>query len=88
MKREYKIAHFHRENERAIFRKYEDMVQWLSSQMVRTAKKQRAMRFLHEQDCVSALSVIKMSKWELKTEEEYIEEKIGETKEKKSWSDF
>lgn len=87
MKRDYKIAHFPKENERAIFRKFEWMEQWLTREMVWTSNKKLARRFLHKQDCESALSIVKFSKW-LKTEEEYIEEKIEEQKEKKSWSDF
>lgn len=87
MKREYKIGYFKRDKERVIFRKCEDMVQWLTWEMVWSSNKKLAKRFLHEQDCESALSIVKFSKW-LKTEEEYIEEKIEEQKEKKSWSDF
>lgn len=87
MKRDYKIAHFPKENERAIFRKFEWMEQWLTREMVWTSNKKLARRFLHKQDCESALSIVKFSKW-LKTEEEYIEEKIEEQKEKRSWSDF
>lgn len=88
MKREYKIAHFPRENERAIFREFENMKQWLNTDMVRTSNKKLAMRFLHEQDVLSALSIVKTKKWGLKTEEQYIEEKIEEQKEKRSWSEF
>lgn len=62
MKREYKIAHFPRENERAIFREFEDMKQWLNTDMVRTSNKKLAMRFLHEQDVLSALSIVKTKK--------------------------
>ena len=90
MKREYKIGHYRKENERAIFREFEDMKQRLTREMVWTSNKKLAKRFLHKQDCESALSIVKFSKW-LKTEEEYIEEKIEEEKEKsekKSWSDF
>lgn len=88
MKREYKIAHSPRENERAIFREFENMKQWLNTDMVRTSNKKLAMRFLHEQDVLSALSIVKTKKWGLKTEEQYIEEKIEEQKEKRSWSEF
>jgi hypothetical protein len=86
MKREYFIAHWKQENERAIFRKDEDgdIVQWLSWELVWTKEKRYAKRFLHEQDAVSSLSIIK-SKWDLKTEEEYIDEVITEKKKKMSW---
>lgn len=87
MKREYKIAYFPKENERAIFREFEWMKQWLIWEMVWSSNKKLARKFLHEQDCKSALSIVKFSKW-LKTEEQYIEEKTEEQKEKRSWSDF
>jgi hypothetical protein len=44
------------------------------------------MKFISEQDAVSALSVCKF-KW-LKTEEEYIDEVKTEKKEKKTWSEL
>lgn len=90
MKREYKIGHYKRDNEWIIYRKYDWMVQYLASWMIWSSNKKLAKRFLHKQDCESALSIVKFSKW-LKTEEEYIEEKIEERKEKsekKSWSEF
>lgn len=83
MKREYKIGHFKRDNERVIFRECEDMKQWLTWEMVWSSNKKLARRFLHKQDCESALSIVKFSKW-LKTEEEYIEGKINESKEVRS----
>lgn len=83
MKREYKIGHFKSDNERVIFRECEDMVQWLTREMVWSSNKKLARRFLHKQDCESALSIVKFSKW-LKTEEEYIEDKINESKEIRS----
>ncbi len=87
MKRDYKIAHFKKENERAIFRTCDWMEQWLRPWMVWSKDKSMAKRFLHEQDATSVLIFIR-TQWELKTEEQYIEEKIEEQKEKKSWSDF
>ena len=87
MKREYKIAHFPKENERAIFRKFEWMEQWLRPWMVWSKDKRNAKRFLREQDATSVLIFIR-TQWELKTEEEYIEEKIEEQKEKRSWSEL
>lgn len=83
MKREYKIGHFKSDNERVIFRECEDMKQWLTREMVWSSNKKLARRFLHKQDCESALSIVKFSKW-LKTEEEYIEDKINESKEVRS----
>ena len=87
MKRDYKIAHYLKENERAIFRESWDTKQWLSSNKIWTKNERWAWRYLHEQDCVSALSIIKFSKW-LKTEEEYIHEKIEEEKIKQSWGEL
>lgn len=83
MERVYKIGHYKRENEWIIYREYDWMVQYLGSWMIWVNNKSNASRFLHEQDAVSALSVIKF-KWDLKTEEEYIEEKISEQKIKTS----
>ncbi len=83
MKRVYKIWHYKRDNEWIIYREFDGMVQYLAGWMIRSSNKNSAKRFLHEQDAVSALSIIKFSKW-LKTEEEYIEEKINEKKEKTS----
>lgn len=87
MKRDYRIAHFSKENERAIFREEWDTKQWLTADRIRTKNPSLAGRYLHEQDCVSALSIIKFSKW-LKTEEEYIQEKIEEGKIKQSWGEL
>jgi hypothetical protein len=83
MKREYKIGCYKRANERIIYREYDNMVQYLAPWMIWTSNKNSAKRFLHEQDAVSTLSVIKF-KWDLKTEEEYIDEKINEEKIKTS----
>ena len=91
MKREYFIAHWSKENERAIFRQDEewDVTQWLSWELVWTREKRYAKKFLHEQDAVSSLSIIK-SKWDLRTEEQYIEEIIenSKNKEKHTWSEL
>ena len=91
MKREYKIAHYKRENEWSIFRKFEDMIQWLDSRTVRVNSKKLAKRFLHEQDAISALIFIRSKEWELKTEKEYreeVEKELSKKKEKTSWSEF
>ena len=67
MKRDYKIAHFSKENERAIFREEWDSKQWLTADRIRTKNPSLAWRYLHEQDCVSALSIIKRGRihtWE------------------------
>lgn len=82
MERVYKIGHYKRANEWIIYREYDWMVQYLGSWMVWVNNKSNASRFLHEQDAVSALSICKFSC--LKTEEEYIEEKINEEKTKTS----
>ena len=86
--RVYKIAHFSN-NERAIFRKDDDFVQWLSPQHIWTLNKNHARRYINEDDASSALVVIK-SKWELKTEEQYIEEVTEKEKnrEKSTWSEL
>jgi len=55
--------------------------------MVWSKDKRSAKRFLREQDATSVLIFIR-TQWELKTEEEYIEEKIEEQKEKRSWSEL
>lgn len=82
-KRAYKVAHRWEDNEWSIFRQDGDLVQWLAPELVWTREKKYAKRFLHKQDVESALSIIKMKKC-LKTEEEYIEEKINEEKIKTS----
>ena len=89
MERTYKIWHYKRANERIIYREFDWMVQYLCSWMIRSSNKNSAQRFLHEQEAVSTLVVIK-SQWELRTEEEYIEEKIENlrNKEKQSWSEL
>lgn len=86
-KRAYKVAHRWKDNEWSIFREDGDIVQWLAPELVWTKEKRYAKRFLHKQDVESALSIIKMKKC-IKTEEEYIEEKIEEWKEKRSWSEL
>jgi hypothetical protein len=83
MKRKYKIGHYKRANEWIIYREFDWMVQYLCSWMIWSSNKNSAKKFLYEQDAVSTLSIIKFSKW-LKTEEEYIEEKINEGKIKTS----
>ena len=79
--REYKIWHYPRENERIIYRTDGDTAQYFTSQKLWASDKKQAKRFLHQQEAVSALVIIKRS-WDLKTEEEYIEEKLNESKEK------
>lgn len=83
MKREYKIGHYKSVNEWIIYREYDWMVQYLGSWMIWVNNKSHAKRFLHEQDAVSTLSVCKF-KWDLKTEEEYVQEKIDWAKIKTS----
>lgn len=85
MKREYKIAHIKKENERAIFRTYDWMKQRLGPEMGWSKNKSIAKRFIHEQDAISVLIFIR-TQWESKIDEQYIEEKIEKTKEKRSWS--
>lgn len=84
--RKYKIAQYSLKREWSIFREDGDTVQWLSTENIWTKNKKRAMKFISEQDAVSALSVCKF-KW-LKTEEEYIDEVITEKKEKRTWSEL
>lgn len=77
-------------HEWAIFRERNDDMQWLSSDMIWTREKRRAMRFISESDAESTFIKIKMS-WELKTEEEYIEEVLKENealKPKQYWGEF
>lgn len=90
MKREYKIAYFSKAHERAIFRKKWEEVQRLSSDMIWTKEKKRAIRFLSERDVESAFISVKTS-WDLKTEEEYIEEALKENEAKRpkqSWGEY
>ena len=47
MKRDYMIAHYPRDNERAIMRTSEDDAQYLSSNNEWTREKKRAKRFYH-----------------------------------------
>ena len=84
--RKYKIAQYSLKREWSIFREDGDTVQWLSPENIWTKNKKRAMKFISEQDAVSALSIVKV-KW-LKTEEEYIDEVITEKKEKRNWSEL
>lgn len=84
--RKYKIAQYSLRREWSIFREDGDTVQWLSPENIWTKNKKRAIKFISEQDAVSALSVCKF-KW-LKTEEEYIDEVKTEKKEKKTWSEL
>ena len=84
--RKYKIAQYSLKREWSIFREDGDTVQWLSPENIWTKNKERAMKFISEQDAVSALSIVKV-KW-LKTEEEYIDEVITEKKEKRNWSEL
>ena len=83
MKRKYKIWHYKKDNERIIYREFDWMVQYLCPWMIWSSNKNSAKKFLYEQGAVSTLSVIKF-KWDLKTEEEYIEEKINGEKTKTS----
>lgn len=84
--RKYKIAQYSLKREWSIFREDGDTVQWLSPENIWTKNKKRAMKFISEQDAVSALSIVKV-KW-LKTEEEYIDEVITEKKERRTWSEL
>lgn len=77
--REYKIAHFPRENERAIMRVNEDDVWWLAPEKVWTKKKERAKRYFHESEAISNLAIIKMSKWELEEEKPYRPEAVAQS---------
>lgn len=89
-KRQYKIARFPSMHERAIFREMDGNIQWLSSDMIWAKEKRRAMRFISESDAESTFIKIKMS-WELKTEEEYIEEVLKENEAlnpKQSWGEY
>jgi hypothetical protein len=89
-KRQYKIAHYPSMHEWAIFRERNGDIQWLSSDMIWTREKRRAMRFISESDAESTFIKIKMS-WELKTEEEYLEEVLKENealKPKQYWGEF
>mgnify|MGYP007069870160 CR=1 FL=1 len=87
MRREYKIAHYPKENERAVYREDWDTKQWLSPQYVWTKNEKLARRYLRESDCISAFISARMDKW-IKTEEEYAQERIEEGKTKQSWDEL
>lgn len=89
-KREYKIARFPSKHERAIFRERWEDVQRLSAERIWTREKRRAIRYMSESDAESAFISVKTG-WELKTEEEYIEEAIRESEAKRpkqSWGEY
>lgn len=89
-KRQYKIARFPSMHEWAIFRERNGDRQRLSSDMIWTKEKKRAIRFLSERDAESVFISVKTG-WELKTEEEYIEEAIRESelkRPKQSWGEY
>lgn len=71
MGRDYMIAHFPKENERAIMRVNEDETWWLASGKVWTKHKERAKRFYHESDAAWALVGVRMSKWWYEEEKPY-----------------
>ena len=78
MKRDYMIAHFPKGNERAIMRVSEDDTWWLASDNIWTQKKERARRFYHESEAVSALSIVKF-KWGLEEEKPYRPEGVAQS---------
>lgn len=80
--RDYMIAHYPKENERAIMRVSEDDVQRLSAKDEWTREKKRARRFFHQDTAEWALVLARMRKW-LK-----IEEPERPKQEKQSWDEF
>lgn len=92
MKREYKIAYYAKENERAIKKEKkvwegedDKEVRWLSrdgNERVRTYKEERAKRFFHEDAAISTLVIIKR-RWDIRNQEPYRPEP-----EKQSWSEL
>ena len=83
---DYFIAHFPRENERAIFKKDDDDAMWLSWNNEWTLDKWKAIRFYHEDSAVWALISIRRW-WEIDTTLTRESESEG-VKEKTSWSEL
>lgn len=85
--RQYKVAHFKRENEWAIFREDEDTIQWYGGN-VWVNDKWDSRRYLHEEDCIWDLVLIKI-RWDTIEDTLQAEKREkGERLEKKSWSEL
>lgn len=86
MEMEYKIAHFSKENERAIFKREDDTDRWLCRDNSWSENSKHARRFLHEDTAVSALITIRRG-WEIDITSTRKSE-LGEHKEKELWSEL
>lgn len=84
MKREYKIAHYTRENERAIFREEEWVREWMW--YGERVNESNARRFWHESDCISAL--ITLRRWWIEDTLPPKKRECEEKSEKTSWSEL
>lgn len=84
-KREYKIAHYNKDNERAIFRELEWIREWLWYGM-RRWKEEDAKRYWHESDSVSALITIRL--WWIQDALLQEKKESEEKSEKTSWSEL
>lgn len=81
---DYKINHYSKDNERMIIRKNDNEIRYLSPEQIWTRKKERAKKFFHEEDAISAFISIR-TKWEhLKNEIEFTEERMKKLKEKRT----
>ena len=77
---DYMIAHYPRENERAIMRVNEDSVQWLTRNEEWTREQKRAKRFYHEADVKWALILARRKCLK--------EEELHRKVEKQSWGEL
>ena len=87
---DYKIARFNSTHEWSIFRDNGDTTQRLSSDKIWVKEKWHAIRFISEKDAESVFISIRMW-WELKTEEEYIDEILKreeESRAKQCWAEL
>lgn len=78
---DYNIAHFPRENERALFKTDGETALWLQPNNSRLPNKSSARRFLHEDSAVWCLLTIRMC-WEPAP---YIQSTVEE---KKTWGEL
>lgn len=83
---EYKIAHYKKENERAIFREKEWVRWWLCYDNW-WGKEREAKRYLHESDCISAFISIR-KKWGIEDTSKQGKKGCEEKLEKTSWSEL
>ena len=86
---DYFIAHYPKDNERAIMRVSEDDAEYLSSKNEWTREKKRAKRFYHKDSAEWALVLCKI-KWKRKKGYSTSEDQVVSTDKlrRKCWSSF